>query len=85
MSGISVIFIMDNKGRVIIHRSYRGDVPYNIYETFNRKILEYDENNIKPVIHDGEGNVFIYINYQDLTFLAITKNDSNCLMVMTFL
>jgi hypothetical protein len=27
MSGISAIFILDHKGRVLITRSYRGDLP----------------------------------------------------------
>lgn len=27
MSGISAIYILDHKGRVLISRSYRGDLP----------------------------------------------------------
>jgi len=43
MLGISSIFILDQKGRVLITRAYRSDLPVNIYETFNKKLLEYDE------------------------------------------
>ncbi len=43
MSGISAIYILDHKGRVLITRSYRGDLPVNIHDIFNKKLLEYDE------------------------------------------
>lgn len=29
MTGISAIYILDHKGRVLISRSYRGDLPSN--------------------------------------------------------
>jgi AP-1 complex subunit mu len=41
MSGISSVYILDHKGRVLITRSYRGDVPLNIQEVFNILILEF--------------------------------------------
>ena len=43
MLGISSIYILDQKGRVLITRSYRSDLSTTIYETFNKKLLEYDE------------------------------------------
>ena len=43
MSGISAIYILDHKGRVLITRSYRGDLAINIHDVFNKKLLEYDE------------------------------------------
>ena len=32
--GISSIYIMDQKGRVLITRAYRADVPYSANEIF---------------------------------------------------
>ena len=32
MSGISSIYILDQKGKVLITRAYRADVPLNIHE-----------------------------------------------------
>lgn len=43
MSGISSIYILDHKNRVIISRAYRADVPSNIHDIFNSKLLEIDE------------------------------------------
>jgi len=55
MLGISAIYILDQKGRVLITRAYRSDLPQQIHETFNKKLLEYDEYTTKPVIVDKEG------------------------------
>jgi AP-1 complex subunit mu len=52
MCGISAIYVLDKKGRVLISRHFRPDLPTNIYDTFNKKILEYDEYSLKPLIKD---------------------------------
>ena len=50
MLGISTILFLDVKGRVLITRHYRGNLTNNVYEKYNLKILEFDENSIKPII-----------------------------------
>lgn len=47
MCGISAIYILDKKGRVLISRAFRTDVSSNIQDIFNKKILEYDDYTIK--------------------------------------
>lgn len=47
MCGISAIYILDKKGRVLISRHFRPDLPGNIYDIFNKKILEFDEYTLK--------------------------------------
>lgn len=47
MCGISALYILDKKGRVLISRHFRPDLPANIYDVFNKKILEYDEYTLK--------------------------------------
>lgn len=79
MSGISAIYILDHKGRVLISRSYRGDLPINIHDIFNKKKLEYDEYTIEPILRDKDGHTFYYKHHNNLIFLAITKRNSNCL------
>jgi len=84
MSGISSIYILDQKGKVLITRAYRADVPLNIHEKFNQKLLEYDETTLKPVILDNE-IIFYFIKYNNLTFLAVSRRNSNAMMVFAFL
>lgn len=70
----SAIFIMDLKGKVIVSRNYRGDIPMNVAERyfcvveivlvyvcrFAMYIQERDEMELRPVFTD-EGITFVYI------------------------
>lgn len=85
MSGISALYILDHKGRVLITRAYRADVPYNIHEKFNQKLIENDEMSIKPVFVDNDGTSFFYTRVNNLMFLAVSKRNSNASLVFTFL
>ena len=84
--GISSIFILDLKGRILISRAYRADVPANANEAYQKKILEMDEMSLKPVIYDEENQVvFLHLRYQNLIFLATVVRDANIVMAYTFL
>ena len=85
MSGISSIYILDHKGRVLITRAYRGDVPHNIHEKFNKKLLEYDESTIKPVFVENDGTSFFHTKVNNLQFLIVSKRNSNATMVFSFM
>jgi hypothetical protein len=45
----SAVFILDMKGKVIISRNYRGDVPMNCVERFSGHVLEAEEADERPV------------------------------------
>lgn len=84
--GISSIYILDLKGRILISRAYRADVPSNVNEIYQKKILETDDLTSKPVIYDEENQVvFIHIRYQNLIFLATVVKDINVVMAYTYL
>jgi AP-1 complex subunit mu len=68
---ISAIFILDQKGKIIIHRDYRGDVKLASVDRFVSHILEEDEVNIKPVFED-DGVSFIYIKHEDIYRMRVT-------------
>ena len=42
MSGISALYILDQKGKVLITRAYRADVPTNIHERYALIIIPYE-------------------------------------------
>ena len=50
--GISALYILDKKGRVLISRNFRSDISSNIHDVFNKKMMEYDDFTIKPIIQD---------------------------------
>lgn len=58
---------MDQKGRVLISRAYRADVPYSTNENFQDKILALDEIKAKPIIVDEENQVvYLHLRHQNL-------------------
>jgi AP-1 complex subunit mu len=85
MSGISAIYILDQKGKILITRAYRADVPTNIHEKFNQKLFEYDETTIKPIISIDKGITFFHTRHNNICFLAVTKKNSNATMVFSFI
>lgn len=75
---------MDLKGKIIISRNYRGDIPMSVSEKFTKHMNEDEETQLTPVITD-DGYTFIYIKHNNLLLMAMTKHNVNCLIVMTFL
>mmetsp|Transcript_661 Transcript_661/g.1107 ORF Transcript_661/g.1107 Transcript_661/m.1107 type:complete len:425 (-) Transcript_661:126-1400(-) len=80
----SAVFIMDLKGKVIISRNYRGDIPMNVSERFAIYIQERDEMELRPVFTD-EGITFVYIKCNNLLLMAVTKRNSNISLLLFFL
>jgi len=83
-SGCSAVLILDQKGKVLISRNYRGDVPYNVADRFVSFVAEHEEGELKPVYED-EGITYMYIKHQNLYLLAVTNRNANAAMVMLFL
>ena len=84
MSGPSAVFVLDQKGKVIIWRNYRGEVSPSVVEKFVMTIVEGDESNVKPVFSD-DGVCYCWIKVSNLYFLALTQRNSNALMILAYL
>lgn len=84
MSGASAIFILDTKGKVIISRNYRGDVPMSITERFVKLVVEEESSLVKPVFEE-EGVNFVWIQYSNVYLLAVTQRNGNAMMILSYL
>ena len=82
--GCSAIYFLDQKGKIIISRDYRGDVNSTITERFQRKVLELDERLLKPVLTDKDVT-FIWIRVNNIYMVAVAKGNPNVALVLTFL
>lgn len=84
----SAIYILDNRGKVLIGRSYRGDVDNSkasdggggapIIERFMPAFLELEEENaltplIRIDIHAAASITFCYVKHNGLYFVAATR------------
>jgi len=78
-AGCSAIFMLDMKGKILIARNYRGDVPMTCAERFISKIMEEDEVNLRPVVEE-DGITYIYIKSNNVyrTYRATTRWPAWC-------
>ncbi|KAJ1557351.1 AP-1 complex subunit mu-1, partial [Nowakowskiella sp. JEL0078] len=83
----SAVFILDLKGKVLISRNYRGDISIAVIEKFMPLVLEAEENDQvpSPCISSDEGVNFLYIGYNNLYLVAVTKKNSNAATILLFL
>lgn len=86
MSGISSIYFLDNKGKVIIFRNYRGDTNVDIVEAFNKVIIESSiDNKIKPVFTYNDSTHFSWLKHNNIYIIALSKRNTNISLVFSFL
>lgn len=85
MASISAIFFLDSKGKPVLYRDYRGDVPLKAAERFLSKLGELEEvGRATPVILD-EHHSYLYVQYSNLYLLAVTRANVNAAAVLVFL
>lgn len=86
----SQIHFLDIKGKTLLSRDYKGDIPSNTIEKFPLLLLdlENDENNeesnYKPFVN-YQGINYIYINHNNLYVCALTRKNDNVMAIIVFL
>lgn len=83
-TGISAIYFLDQKGKIIISRDYRGETTSSITDKFQRKVLELDERLIKPVFTEKD-ITYIWIRVNNIYIVSVAKGNPNVAMILTFL
>ncbi|ORY35500.1 Mu homology domain-containing protein [Naematelia encephala] len=82
----SLVAILDVKGKSLITRSYRDDVPPSYIERFLPLVLDMEEENVQvtPCFSD-EGINYMHIRHNNLYLLAMSKRNSNAAEIIFFL
>lgn len=86
----SQIHFLDIKGKSLLSRDYKGDIPSNTIEKFPLLLLELEndenneESNYKPFINH-QGINYIYINHNNLYVCALTRKNDNVMAIIVFL
>lgn len=82
----SAIFFLDLKGKPLLSRNYRGDIPMSAVERFPLLLLEAEEeSSVVPPCFSRNGINYLYITHNDLYVLALTKRNSNAAEILLFL
>ena len=84
MSGISSIYFLDKKAKPIIFRNYRGDVGQDISANIQRKVLELEESNMKPVFTVNNVH-YTWIKHRNIYIVAVSRRNPNVTMIFCFL
>lgn len=83
----SCIYFCDNKGKVILSRRYRDDVPPSAIEKFPSLLLEAEqESSIVPPCLTHNGVQYLFIQHNDIYVLTMSRSLSiNVAQVFSFL
>lgn len=84
----SQIHFLDIKGKPLLSRDYKGDIPTNTIEKFPLLLLELenaaDDGDFKPFVH-SQGINYIFINHNNLYLCALTRKNENIMAIIVFL
>lgn len=86
----SQIHFLDIKGKSLLSRDYKGDIPVNSIDNFPLLLLEMEENedeeevNYKPFINYKSIN-YVFIQHNNLYICALTRKNENVMTIIIFL
>lgn len=83
----SQIHFLDAKGKSLLSRDYKGDIPANTIENFPLLLLELqsdDETLYKPYIN-SKGINYVFINHNNLYICGLTRKNENVMAIVVFL
>eukprot|EP00887_Chlorella_sp_A99_P007974 scaffold12.g7974.t1 len=84
---LGALYFINGKGDVLIQRTYRDDIDRNLASAFRTHVInskETDAASLAPVRQFGDCS-YIYMRCGNIYLLAITKANSNAMMVLAFL
>lgn len=80
----SALYFLDYRGKVIITRDYRGDLPANCIDKFQRRLLELEDSLDVPVFKKN-GITYMWIHKNNIYIVAVAKGKPNVSMIFSFL
>ncbi|BFZ59947.1 AP-1 adaptor complex mu subunit Apm1 [Saitoella coloradoensis] len=82
----SCLFFLDMKGKTLLARNYRGDIPMSAVEKFMPLMNEAEEENVTPTpCFTHEGINYLYIRHNNLYLLSLTKRNTNATEILLFM
>ena len=74
---ISGLFLITQKGEVIINRFFRDDVSRRMTNSFRLQVIAAKETGTQPPVKLIDGASFCYIRHSNLYLVAVTKVNVN--------
>ena len=83
----SQVHFLDIKGKSLLSRDYKGDIPANAIDQFPLLLLDLDnedESNYRPFVNSNGIN-YVYINHNNSYVCALTRKNENVMALVVFL
>lgn len=80
----SALYFLDYRGKVIIHRDYRGDLSTDALLYFQRRLLDLEDSLDVPVFKK-KGVTYMWIHKNNIYIVALAKGHPNVAMIFYFL
>ena len=74
---ISAVFLINQKGEIIIYRLYRDDVALSAANLFRVQVIAAKEAGAGAPVKSIEGSTFMYIRHKDMYFVAVSRGNAN--------
>lgn len=82
----SAVFFLDKKGKPLLSRNYRGDVPMSSVDAFPMLLMEAeDELQAAPPCLSRNGVNYSFLSHNDLYVLVLSKGNTNAMEILLFL
>lgn len=84
MPGISCLAILDKKGKSLILKNYKNDLPNSFLESFNKKMIELSEENSPPMFRT-QGITFFFKKHKNTTIMTAGKGEQDAIEIVCFI
>ena len=74
---ISSVFLINQKGEIIIYRLYRDDVALSAANLFRVQVIAAKEAGAGAPVKIIEGSTFMYIRHKDMYFVVVSRGNAN--------
>ena len=80
----SQVHLLDIKGKPLLSRDYKGDIPPSTIDKFPLLLLDHDTDESPPFLH-SDGINYVYISHNNLYVCALTRKNDNVMALVVFL
>ena len=83
---ISALYFLDSKGKTLLSRNYRGDIPVSAVDQFPLLLIAAEQKSTSvPPCLNNEGINYLFITHNDIYVLALSRHNTNAAATLTFL
>lgn len=84
MPGLSCLAILDKKGKSLILKNYKSDLPNDFLECFNKKMIELSEEEQPPMFRT-KNITYFFKKHENITLMGAGKGEQDAVEMVCFL